>query len=121
MKICNKTHPELCHTEFDCPLCKKEKEKQSVLKELGIRVEQCEKLEKEINRLKLPVSERKLPKRMSPEMMRRLLGGKYPVIGFSWDCVAYFKYELNSWQPYNGFDEILPAPGFVIKAIQEAI
>ena len=59
--------------------------------------------------------QRELPEIMVPEMMRKLLGGEFPDTGFSWECVTFFKYEDGVWEPYNSFDEILPAAGFVIK------
>ena len=58
----------------------------------------------------------KMPTIMPPEMMKRLLGGKWPKTGFAWECVQYFKFEQGTWQPYNGMNEILPAAGFTIKA-----
>ena len=62
-----------------------------------------------------------MPKWMSVPMMRRLLGGKFPdANGFAWDMVAYFKFEDGHWEPYNSFDEILPAPGFRLKAEMDA-
>lgn len=65
-----------------------------------------------------PFEMRQMPDRMSPEMMRRLLGGSFPDNGFSWDCVHHFKLEDDgTWEPYNSFGEILPAPGFKIKAV----
>jgi len=58
---------------------------------------------------------RPMPKTMTPEMMRRLLGGKFPNTGFSWDSVYEFRFEGEAWEPYNEFDEILPATGFEVK------
>ena len=55
-------------------------------------------------------------KTMRPEMMRRLLGGKFPDTGFSWDCVYEFRYEDGAWHPYDEFGEILPAVSFEAKA-----
>lgn len=64
-----------------------------------------------------PFSHSPMPNTISPALMKRLLGGRFPKTGFSWDCVKYFKCEKDgSWQPYNGFNEILPAVGFRIKA-----
>ena len=60
--------------------------------------------------------QRDMPNIMAPEMMRRLLGGKFPDTGFSWEFVKYFNHHGEGfWEPYNGFDEILPAAGFVIR------
>lgn len=58
---------------------------------------------------------RDLPDTMAPEMMRLLLGGKFPDTGFGWDSVEYFKLEEGVWEPYGGFDEILPGAGFKIS------
>ena len=60
-----------------------------------------------------------MPDRMSPAMMRRLLGGKFPNTGFSWDMVYEFRLEGGTWEPYNCFDEILPANGFQTGAQME--
>ncbi len=60
--------------------------------------------------------QKELPNIMAPEMRRRLIGGEFPDTGFSWEFVNYFKYEDGAWEPYDGFDEILPAVGFIIKA-----
>ena len=68
-----------------------------------------------------PFNSDPMPKTMSPAMMKRLLGGRFPNTGFSWDSVKYFKYENKTWQPYNAFDEILPAVGFRIKVVIEEI
>jgi len=59
--------------------------------------------------------QRYMPDFMAPEMMRKLLGGKFPDTGFSWEYVKYFKYEEGIWEPYDGFNEILPATGFIIN------
>jgi hypothetical protein len=63
-----------------------------------------------------------MPKTMTPAMMRRLLGGRFPNTGFSWDMVYEFRWESDcpgsktgTWEPYNEFNEILPASGFAIK------
>ncbi len=64
--------------------------------------------------------EKPMPAVMTPEMMRRLLGGKFPDTGFSWDCVYEFRYEPDevggTWEPYNQFGEILPGNGFKVTA-----
>ncbi len=53
---------------------------------------------------------------MDPNLMKRLLGGKFPEDGFGWNSVAYFKLEDNDiWEPYGHYDNILPATGFKIK------
>ena len=59
--------------------------------------------------------QRDMPDKMAPEIMRKLLGGKFPDTGFSWEYVKYFKYEGGIWEPYDGFNEILPAAGFRIS------
>jgi len=56
-----------------------------------------------------------LPVTMSPEMMKRLLGGSFPDTGFAWEAVEEFRLENGVWEPYNGFGEILPANGFRIN------
>jgi len=63
----------------------------------------------------------KMPTTMSVPMMARLLNGKFPNNGFSWDSVSYFKYEDGTWQPYNEYGEILPTCGFTIKVDVEKI
>ena len=66
--------------------------------------------------------EKLMPKTMSVEMMRRLLGGQFPNTGFSWNLVFEFRLESNGvWEPYNEFGEILPANGFRIKAKAEPL
>ena len=55
------------------------------------------------------------PDRMPPEIMRALLGGEFPDTGFGWESVLYFKLEDGVWEPYDGFDEILPGAGFRIS------
>ncbi len=56
-----------------------------------------------------------MPLCMPPALMKRLLGGCFPDIGFHWPAVAYFKQEDDGvWEPYNGCHELLPAPGFRI-------
>ena len=59
--------------------------------------------------------QRDMPDIMAPGMMRKLLGGKFPDTGFAWEYVKYFKYEEGIWEPYNCYDEILPAPGFIVE------
>ena len=61
-----------------------------------------------------------MPDAMPPEMMRRLLGGKFPDTGFNWSMVHHFRFEDGAWEPYNWepyncFGEILPACGFRIS------
>jgi hypothetical protein len=62
-----------------------------------------------------------MPKTMPPEMMRRLLGGKFPDTGFNWSMVYEFRFigKEGTWEPYNEFGEMLPANGFRIEAKKE--
>ena len=59
--------------------------------------------------------QRPMPRIMIPEMMKRLLGGRFPNTGFSWDIVHHFKLECGVWEPCDESGEILPAIGFRVK------
>lgn len=55
-----------------------------------------------------------------PELVKELLGGQFPYSeGFAWECVSHFRLEYGILEPYNSFDEILPAPGIIITAKED--
>ena len=51
--------------------------------------------------------------------VRALCGGSFPeTSGFNWSEVDHFKFEDGAFEPYNGFDEILPGPSLVVEVTE---